>query len=87
MDDREQGSALDDRTDRLDDDVAGTGREPSDGRPGGVPNDARAASEGRPSAVRHAGPGTTPPAEHAPTEDAVDRGETPDTEHQPGGDL
>ena len=87
MDDREQGSAVNDRTDHPDEDVAAAGRERSDGRPRGVPNEARAASEGRPAVVRGARPGPTPAAERAPTEDAVDRGETPDTEHQPGGDL
>ncbi len=92
MDDRQQGSRSHEQgeaPDRgaLDEGVAAGGRERNEGRPAGVPGDARPASEGRPSAVRHAEPGPTPPAEQMPTEDPVDRGQTPDTEHQPGGDL
>ncbi|HYM82800.1 MAG TPA: hypothetical protein VEY67_01440, partial [Candidatus Dormibacteraeota bacterium] len=68
-------------------DIAAEGRERGDGRPSGIPSDTRPAAEGRPSSVRHADPAPTPSAEAVHTEDPVDRGETPDTEHQPGGDL
>ena len=87
MDDRDQSPDAGAPPERLDPDVAAAGREWSEGRPAGVPGDARAGSEGRPSVVRGAGPQPRPRAEDAPTEDPVDRGETPDTEHQPGGDL
>ncbi len=86
MDDPTQRSERNDAG-SLDRDVAGKGRERSEGRPRGIPEDARPASEGRPAAVRDAEPQSTPPAEQMPTEDPVDRGGTPDTEHQPGGDL
>ena len=56
------------------------------GRPSGVPEDARKDAEGRPAVVRRAQP-ETPPAETQPTEGAVDRGQTPDTELDPGQDL
>jgi len=56
------------------------------GRPSGVPEDAREHAEGRPTVVRRAQP-ETPPAETQPTEGAVDRGQTPDTELDPGQDL
>lgn len=62
------------------------GRERGDGRPRGVPGDARPGAEGRPSVVRGAQP-VTPPADQVPTEGAVDRGETPSTENDPGQDL
>ncbi len=56
------------------------------GRPSGVPEDAREHAEGRPTVVRRAQP-ETPPAKTQPTEGAVDRGQTPDTELDPGQDL
>ena len=87
MDLRDQGSAAGARPDHLDQDVAAAGRERREGRPAGVPGDARAGSEGRPLVVRGAVPGPTPRAEDMPTEDPVERGEARDTEHQPGGDL
>lgn len=62
------------------------GRERGEGRPRGVPGDARPGSEGRPRVVREAQP-VTPPADQVPTEGAIDRGETPSTENDPGQDL
>lgn len=74
----------DDRTRRAEQQEGG---ERSEGRPSGVPESARPGVEGRPSEVRHADAVTRPDADDAPTESEVDRGETPDTEHQPGADL
>ena len=51
-----------------------------------MPEDGRAHAEGRPTVVREAQP-VTPPAVTQPTEGAVDRGQTPDTENDPGQDL
>lgn len=62
------------------------GGERGSGRPTGVPGDAREGAEGRPSEVRRADPERLP-ADEQPTEGAVDRGETPSTEHDPGQDL
>ncbi len=87
MDDRSQRPDANDAAGSREHDVADKGQERSEGRPRGVPGDARPASEGRPSAVRDAQPQPTPPADQMPTEDPVDRGQAPDTEHQPGGDL
>jgi hypothetical protein len=63
------------------------GGERGEGRPLGVTDSGRPHAEGRPSDVRHADPATKAQPGKAPTEDAVEHGETPDTEHQPGGDL
>jgi hypothetical protein len=62
------------------------GRERRDGRPTRGPGDAREHAAGRPTIVRRAQP-KTPPADQMPTEGAVDRGETPSTELDPGQDL
>jgi hypothetical protein len=61
--------------------------ERGEGRPLGVTDGARSGAEGRPSDVRHSEAASRSNADRAPTEDAVERGGTPDTEHQPGGDL
>jgi hypothetical protein len=63
------------------------GGERGEGRPSGLTESSRPAAEGRPTDGRHADAMTRPDAEEHPTEDVVDRGGTPDTEHQPGGDL
>ncbi|HET7027082.1 MAG TPA: hypothetical protein VFI28_05285 [Candidatus Limnocylindrales bacterium] len=63
------------------------GGERGEGRPLGVTDSARSGAEGRPSDVRDADAARKSNPADAPTEDAVDRGETPSTEHQPGGDL
>lgn len=63
------------------------GGERGEGRPLGATDSTRSGAEGRPSEVRHADVATKSSPEKAPTEDAVERGGTPDTEHQPGGDL
>ena len=62
------------------------GREHEKGRPSGVPAGGRDDEAGRPTVVRQAQP-ETPPADTQPTEGAVDRGETPATELDPGQDL
>jgi hypothetical protein len=64
----------------------GRAREQGHGRPSGIPEDARKDAEGRPTVVRRAQP-ETPPVQTQPTEGAVDRGQTPDTELDPGQDL
>jgi hypothetical protein len=64
----------------------GPGPEHGKGRPSGVPNGAWDGAAGRPTVVRQAQP-ETPPADTQPTEGAVDRGKTPDTELDPGQDL
>jgi hypothetical protein len=74
-------------TDRDEETRIREGGERGEGRPSGITDSARSHAEGRPSEVRHADSTTRPDAESAPTEDEVDRGGTPDTEHQPGGDL
>jgi hypothetical protein len=61
--------------------------ERGEGRPLGVGDSARSGAEGRPSHVRDAEATERSSPEAAPTEDEVERGGTPDTEHQPGGDL
>lgn len=71
--------------------AANAGRRPDDvergdGRPLGVSGSGRSEAEGRPSDVRDA-PADRSDHAAAPTEDEVERGGTPDTEHQPGGDL
>ncbi|HEU4673852.1 MAG TPA: hypothetical protein VFS32_13220 [Candidatus Limnocylindrales bacterium] len=63
------------------------GGERGEGRPSGMTESTRPGAEGRPAEVRHADATTRPDADSAPTEDVVERGGTPDTEHQPGGDL
>jgi hypothetical protein len=63
------------------------GGERGEGRPLGVTDAARSGAEGRPSDVRHSDAASRANTDNAPTEDAVDRGGTPSTEHQPGGDL
>jgi hypothetical protein len=63
------------------------GGERGEGRPTGTTESTRPGAEGRPTEVRHADATTRPDAESMPTEDETDRGGTPDTEHQPGGDL
>jgi hypothetical protein len=63
------------------------GGENREGRPAGTTESTRPGAEGRPSEVRHADAARKSDPENAPTEDVVDRGGTPSTEHQPGGDL
>jgi hypothetical protein len=63
------------------------GGERGEGRPSGATESTRSGAEGRPAEVRHADTAARPDADAMPTEDTVDRGGTPDTEHQPGGDL
>ena len=64
----------------------GPGLEHGKGRPSGVPGGAWDGAAGRPTVVRQSQP-ETPPADTQPTEGAVDRGLTPDTETDPGQDL
>jgi hypothetical protein len=63
------------------------GGERGEGRPAGVTDSARSGAEGRPSTVRQPDAMTKPDSDAPPTESDVERGETPSTEHHPGGDL
>ena len=63
------------------------GGERGEGRPSGATESSQPAAEGRPAEVRHADAATRPDAESMPTEGEAERGGTPDTEHEPGGDL
>ncbi len=71
------------------DETTGTneGGERGEGRPTGFTESARPGAEGRPAEVREPHDPQRPSADEMPTESPVDRGHTPDTEHEPGGDM